>query len=62
MLTFSINVPAETNKLIKIAEDFENLPSFLPDQLKSVKILEKKDGEIKTEETLLFSTIIPEAK
>jgi len=58
MLTFSINVPAETNKLIKIAEDFENLPSFLPDQLKSVKILEKKDGEIKTEETLLFSTII----
>ena len=40
------------------SQDFENLPKYLPDQLKSVKILEKKDGEIKTEETLLFSTII----
>ena len=58
MLDFSINLPASMERLMELSQDFENLPKYLPDQLKSVKILEKKDGEIKTEETLLFSTII----
>ena len=58
MLTFSMNVPAPIDKLIKLSEDFENLPMFLPDQLKSVRILEQNDNETKTEETMVFSTIV----
>ena len=58
MLNFSINVPAPIDKLIKLSEDFENLPMFLPDQLKSVRILEQNDNETKTEETIVFSTIV----
>ena len=58
MLTFSMNVPASVDKLIGFSEDFENLPMFLPDQLKSVRILEQNDDETKTEETIVFSSII----
>ena len=58
MLTFSMNVPAPIDKLIGLLEDFENLPMFLPDQLKSVRILEQNDNETKTEETMVFSTIV----
>ena len=58
LLTFSMNVPASVDKLIRFSEDFENLPMFLPDQLKSVRILEQNDNETKTEETIVFSSII----
>ena len=58
MLTFSMNVPASIDKLIGLSEDFENLPMFLPDQLKSVRILEQNDNETKTEEIMVFSTIV----
>jgi len=53
-----MNVPASVDKLIRFSEDFENLPMFLPDQLKSVRILEQNDDETKTEETIVFSSII----
>ena len=58
MLTFSMNVSAPIDKLIGLSEDFENLPTFLPDQLKSVRILEQNDNETKTEEIIVFSTIV----
>ena len=58
MLTFSMNVPAPIDKLIGLLKDFENLPMFLPDQLKSVRILEQNNNETKTEETMVFSTIV----
>ena len=58
MLDFSINIPAPIDKLIRLSEDFENLPMFLPDQLKSVRILEQNDNETKTEEIMVFSTIV----
>ena len=58
MLTFFMNIPAPIDKLIGLSEDFENLPMFLPDQLKSVRILEQNDNETKTEETMVFSTIV----
>ena len=53
-----MNVPASVDKLIRFSEDFENLPMFLPDQLKSVRILEQNNDETKTEETIVFSSII----
>ena len=58
MLDFSINLPASMERLMELSQDFENLPKYLPDQLKSVKILEQKDNETKTEETIVFSTVI----
>ena len=58
MLTFSMNVSAPIDKLIALSEDFENLPMFLPDQLKSVRILEQNNNETKTEEIMVFSTIL----
>jgi len=53
-----MNVPASVDKLIRFSEDFENLPMFLPDQLKSVRILEQNNEQTKTEETIVFSSII----
>tara|TARA_A100001037_G_C15104895_1_gene615892 strand:- start:282 stop:737 length:456 start_codon:yes stop_codon:yes gene_type:complete len=58
VLDFSINLPSPMEKLMELSEDFENLPKYLPDQLKSVRILEQKDNETRTEEIIVFSTII----
>lgn len=58
ILEFSLNLPAPTEELIKISEDFEGLPSFLPDQLKSVKIIEKNQEGVTTEEIIVFRTIL----
>ena len=43
---------------MKLSEDYENLPKYLPDQLKSVKIIEKNETETITEETIIFSTLL----
>lgn len=56
-LQFSLDLPSSPDSLIKIATDYENLPTLLPDQLKSVKILEQTNEQTITEETLFFSTI-----
>ena len=53
-LEFSLNLPAPTEDLIRLSEDFDKLPVFLPDQLKSVKIIDKnEDGNF---EVVLFDT------
>jgi len=39
---------------MRLCTDYESLPKYLPDQLKSVKILEKTDSEITTMETIQF--------
>lgn len=41
ILEFSLDLPAQPNQLMKLTEDYENLPKYLPDQLKSVRIIEK---------------------
>jgi len=51
-----IDVPLES--LFKIFTDYENLTNFLPGQIKSIKIVETKNGQVITEESLVFSTII----
>jgi|TARA_B100001105_G_C22355678_1_gene427855 ribosome-associated toxin RatA of RatAB toxin-antitoxin module len=58
ILEFSIDLPSQPSKLMKLSEDYENLPKYLPDQLKSVKIIEKNETETKTEETIVFSTLL----
>ena len=58
ILNFTIKLGSKQDELFKLITDYENLPTFLPDQLKSVKILEKEDNHTITEETLVFTSII----
>ena len=54
ILEFSLDLPSQSSQLMKLSEDYENLPKYIPDQLKSVKIIEKNETETKTEETDCF--------
>ena len=58
ILEFSLDLPSQPDQLMKLSEDYENLPKYLPDQLKSVVIIEKNDTETITEETIVFSTLL----
>lgn len=57
-LQFSINLSAPAEQLVKLATDYEKLPQFIPDQLKSVRIIKKETDKTITEEVLVFSSII----
>ncbi len=50
----SLTIPAPSKRLFEMSTDFENFGKFFP-YLKSVKILERKDKEVITEETLSFT-------
>ena len=58
LLEFSINLPASSTSLIKLATDYENLNRFLPNQIRNIEILENNNGKITTKETLLFKSVI----
>ena len=57
-LQFSINSSVEPKKLMSFIIDFERYLKFFPNQIKEVKILERQNNEIITEETIIFSTLI----
>lgn len=57
-LEFSINLAASKDRLMELAIKFEDFPSYLPQQLKSIKIIERTPTQIITQEKLLFSTIL----
>ena len=57
-IDFSINLTSQKQKLIELATDYMEFPKYLPDQIKSVKILEKTETYTITEETLHLSTVI----
>ena len=58
ILKFSLDLPTQPSQLMELSEDYENLPKYLPDQLKLVKIIEKNETETKTEEVIVFSTLV----
>lgn len=58
ILDFSIKLGADPDDLFRLLTDFRNLPTFLPDQLKNVEILEEGNSKIVTKETLVFSSFI----
>ena len=58
---FKLNSPLEPEKLMSYITDFENYQKFFPNQIKSVKILDRQDNETTTEETIIFSTLIKSA-
>ena len=57
-LQFQTNSPIEPEKLMSYITDFEYYQNFFPNQIKEVKILERQNNEIITEETIVFSTLI----
>jgi len=57
-LDFSFDLTSQPDELMKLSEDYAKLPKYLPDQLKSVKIIEKNGNVTKTEQIISFSTIV----
>ena len=57
-LQFSINSSIDPEKLMSFITDFERYQTFFPNQIKEVKILERQNNEIITEEIIIFSTLI----
>lgn len=57
-LKFELQLSADKDKLIDLATDYESIVNYLPNQIKHVKIIERNNEDIITEEKLLFSTIM----
>jgi ribosome-associated toxin RatA of RatAB toxin-antitoxin module len=57
-MEFSLNLPTQPEKLMELSEDYKNLSKYIPDQLKSVQILEQSEKGTKTEEVIVFKTIV----
>ena len=60
-LQFQTSSPIEPEKLMSYITNFECYQKFFPNQIKEVKILERQNNEITTEETIIFSTLIKSA-
>ena len=60
-LRFETNSPVEPEKLFNYIIDFESYQKFFPNQIRSIKVLERQNNEIITEETIIFSTLIKSA-
>ena len=60
-LRFETNSTVEPEKLFNYIIDFESYQKFFPNQIRSVKVLERQNNEIITEETIIFSTLIKSA-
>lgn len=55
---FSIQLAALPHQLVTLATDYENLSTYIPNQLKSVKIIEVNNNETITEEELFFTSFV----
>ena len=60
-LQFQTSSPIEPEKLMSYITNFESYQKFFPNQIKEVKILDRQNNEITTEETIIFSTLIKSA-
>jgi ribosome-associated toxin RatA of RatAB toxin-antitoxin module len=57
-LEFTINLPAESTKLFKLAIDFENFRKYFPHLIKSITISEKNESTTTTQEIFTFTSFI----
>ena len=57
-IDWAMNLPASPEKLFEIATNYENYVNYLPAQIKKITIIEDKEDETTTEETLTFMTIL----
>jgi len=56
-LKFELQLSAQKEKLMNLSVDYANYTNYLPNQIKSVIVLEKKYEDVITEETLSFGTL-----
>lgn len=56
--TFELNLIGNPKQYVELISDYEKYAEYLPDQIKSVKIIEKFSDYMITEETLHLSSII----
>lgn len=54
---FTLNLPAPTENLFKIATKYENYQKFFEGYLKSVTIIEKNENKTKTKEVFFFKSL-----
>ena len=57
-LQFSTNSPLKPEKLMSFIIDFEYYKNFFPGQLKEIKILDRQNNEITTEESVIFTSLL----
>ena len=57
-MDFSLTLPSPKNKLIELAINYTDFSKYLPDQIKSVEIIEKTSSYTITEENLHLSSVI----
>jgi len=57
-IEFIIELPSTKEQLMPVITDYESYSTYLPDQLKNVRILEKNGHEIVTQEEIFFSNIL----
>tara|TARA_B110000438_G_scaffold210725_1_gene202756 strand:- start:10221 stop:10658 length:438 start_codon:yes stop_codon:yes gene_type:complete len=57
-IDFKLTLIGKSEEYIKLITDYEKYTEYLPDQIKSVKVLEKSSDYTITEETLHLSSII----
>ncbi|MBC8250759.1 MAG: hypothetical protein H8E89_04155 [Candidatus Nitrosopelagicus sp.] len=57
-MDFSLTLSSPKNKLIELAINYTDFPKYLPDQIKSVEIIEKTSSYTITEESLHLSSVI----
>ena len=57
-LQFSINSTIEPKKLMSFIIDFEYYKKFFPGQIKDIKILDRQNGAIITQESIIFTSLL----
>ena len=57
-LQFSTNSHLKPEKLMSFIIDFEYYKNFFPGQLKEIKILDRQNNEITTEESVIFTSLL----
>ena len=57
-LQFSTNSHLKPEKLMSFIIDFEYYKNFFPGQLKEIKILDRQNNEITTEESIIFTSLL----
>lgn len=53
-----MNLPSKSEILIKLVTDYKNFRNYLPEQIRSITIIEKTENSTTTEEILTFKSLI----
>jgi len=57
-LRFSSSIDVPIEHMFRVCIDYEKIPNYLPGQVKSIKIIETKNNQVTTEDTIVFSSLV----